>query len=302
MKTVAIVTVNFNTAEDTKDFLKSLEHVKTPGFHVQTIVVDNGSKEAFHLSEKKENVTVIRLDENTGFTGGYNRGIREALENNVDYVLAINNDTILDPHMIEELVKVYEIQEKAGIVVPKIYFAKGHEFHKDRYSKEELGKVFWYAGGYFDWANIQSVHRGVDEVDTGQYDSVEEVGFITGCCMLISREVLEKAGMFDERFFLYYEDGDLCMRVKNAGYKLYYAPKAVLQHVNASSSGGAGSSLQDYFITRNQMLFGMRYAPLKSKLALFRQSMRYLASGRPMQKKAIKDYYLGNFGKGSFFD
>lgn len=301
MKTIAVVTVNFNTEKDTKDFVASLKHVKTSGFTLKTIIVDNGSKEPLNLTEKNEQTKLIRLDENTGFTGGYNRGIYEALRINADYVLIINNDTILDPLMIEELLKVYESRDRVGIVVPKIYFAKGHEFHKSRYTKEELGNVFWYAGGYFDWANIQSVHRGVDEVDKGQYDTTEETEFITGCCMLIKREVLENVGMFDERFFLYYEDGDLCMRIKHAGYKLYYAPKAVLQHVNASSSGGAGNSLQDYFITRNQMLFGLSYAPLKSKVALLRQSLRYLKNGRPMQKKAIRDYYQRNFGKGSFF-
>jgi GT2 family glycosyltransferase len=301
MKHIAVVTVNYNTAEDTKNFLKSLENSKIPGFSLQTIIVDNGSKESLHLS-KKENITVIRLDENTGFTGGYNRGIREALDEGADYILVINNDTILDQFMIEELLKVYDLHEDAGIIAPKIYFAKGHEFHKDRYTKEELGKVIWYAGGYVDWANIQSVHRGVDEVDHGQYNSTQETDFITGCCMLIKKEVFEKVGTFDERFFLYYEDGDLCQRVKRAGYKLYYAPKAILQHINASSSGGAGNSLQDYFITRNQMLFGMTYAPLKSKFALLRQSMRLFTSGRPMQKKAIKDYFAKKFGKGSFFD
>jgi GT2 family glycosyltransferase len=301
MKTVAIVTVNFNTAQDTHLFLKSLERVKIFGFQLLTIIVDNGSKEPFQLTEKKDNSILIRIDDNTGFTGGYNRGINEALQKKADYILAINNDTILDPSMIEELLAVYETHDNVGIVVPKIYFAKGHEFHKDRYNKDELGKVFWYAGGYFDWANIQSVHRGVDEVDHGQYDKTEETGFITGCCMLIKREVLEKVGMFDERYFLYYEDADLCCRVKDAGYKLYYAPKAVLQHVNASSSGGAGNILQDYFITRNQMLFGMSHAPFRSKFALLRQSMRLLNAGRPMQKKAIKDYYLQKFGKGSFF-
>jgi GT2 family glycosyltransferase len=302
MKTIAIVTVNFNTAYDTNMFLKSLDHVKTSGFNLFTIIVDNGSKEHFHLQENKDDVILIRIDDNTGFTGGYNRGIQEALQRNADYVLAINNDTILDPAMIEELLTVYETHDKVGIVVPKIYFAKGHEFHKDRYRQDELGKVFWYAGGYFDWANIQSVHRGVDEVDYGQYDKTEETGFITGCCMLIKREVLEKVGMFDEHFFLYYEDADLCCRVIRAGYKLYYAPKAILQHINASSSGGAGNILQDYFITRNQMLFGMRYAPLKSKFALLRQSIRLLSTGRPMQKKALQDYYKRNFGKGSFFE
>jgi GT2 family glycosyltransferase len=300
MKKITIVTVNFNTTKDTKNFLQSVNHLETHGFILETIVVDNGSQEILTL-EDGENVRLIRLETNTGFTGGYNQGLKVALENGTDYVLIVNNDTLLDPSLITNLFNALEADTKAGTAIPKIYFAKGHEFHKDRYQKNELGKIFWYAGGYFDWANIKSVHRGVDEVDHGQYDTTEETAFATGCCLLIKREVLEKVGLFDEKFFLYYEDADLSMRVTNAGYTIKYVPKAFMYHLNASSSGGAGNALQDYFITRNQMLFGMRYAPLFSKLALIRQSFRLLQSGRPNQKKAIKDYYARKFGEGTFF-
>jgi len=167
-----------------------------------------------------------------------------------------------------------------------------------------LGKVFWYAGGVIDWANVKSVHRGVDEVDHGQYDENKEIEFATGCCMMIKREVLEKVGLFDKRYFLYYEDADLSVRIKKAGFSIYYAPKAFLYHLNASSSGGAGrgNELQDYFLTRNQMFFGMKYAPIRSKIALIRQSLRLLSNGRREQKKAIQDFYLGRLGKGSFFE
>ena len=119
--------------------------------------------------------------------------------------------------------------------------------------------------------------------------------------MLFKREVLEKVGLFDEKYFLYYEDADLSERIKKAGYKIYYVPTAILYHMNASSSGGPGNNLHDYFLTRNQMLFGFSYAPLKSKIALVRQSIRFLFSGRPYQKLAIKDFYLGNFKEGSYF-
>jgi GT2 family glycosyltransferase len=117
--------------------------------------------------------------------------------------------------------------------------------------------------------------------------------------MLIKSEVLEKVGLFDDKYFLYYEDADLDIRIKNAGYDIYYVPKAVLKHVNASSSGGAGNRLQDYLLTR--MLFGMRYAPFKSKIALIKQSIKLLLGGRSEQKRAIRDFYLGRWGKGSFF-
>jgi GT2 family glycosyltransferase len=299
MKHIAVVTVNYNTASDTNAFLESLKKIHVTDFSLEIFIVDNGSTEKFAFSEKEnKNTTLISLPQNLGFSEGYNVGIKAALKDKADAVMIVNNDTLLDPDLISNLEKVLYSDNKIGLTVPKIYFAKGHEFHKDRYTKDELGKVFWYAGGLMDWDNVQSVHRGVDEVDHGQYNTTEITDFASGCCMLIKREVFERVGMFDNRYFLYYEDADFCERIKHARYDLYYVPEAFLYHVNASSSGGAGNTLQDYYITRNQMLFGMTYAPLRAKIALFRQSIRLLRQGRPNQKKAIKDYYLRKFGKG----
>lgn len=303
MKKISVVTINFNTAHETKEFLASVKKIKTTDFIVEAIVVDNGSKDVLTLTkEEKKGVTLIRSEVNTGFTGGNNIGLREALKRNADFVLVINNDTLLDTRLITNLLSVLESNPKIGVTVPKIYFAKGHEFHKDRYRKDQLGKVFWYAGGFTDWAHVNGIHRGVDEVDQGQYENPESITFATGCCMLIKREVLGKVGLFDEKYFLYYEDADFTQRVLKAGYKIYYVPSAVLIHINAGSSGGAGSALQDYFMTRNQMLFGMAYAPIRTKIALLRQSIRLLFNGRPNQKKAIHDYYVGKFGKGTYFN
>ncbi len=120
--------------------------------------------------------------------------------------------------------------------------------------------------------------------------------------MMIKREVIEKVGLFDNRYFLYYEDADLTERIKKAGYEIYYVPDAILYHENAGSSEGVGSGLHDYFLTRNKMLFGMKYARYRTKLALIRESLQLLLMGRKYQKAGIKDYYLGNLGKGSFFD
>ncbi len=303
MKKVVIVTVNYNTEKDTLDLIESINKIRKDDFLIEVVVVDNGSKDKFALpKEYEKDILLIKSEINKGFSGGYNIGIKKALEKKADYVLIVNNDTIMDPLMVKNLLKVLESDAKIGAVTPKIYFAKGHEFHKDRYTKEELGRVFWYAGGYMDWKNVQSIHRGVDEVDNGQYDKTEKTDFASGCCILFKIEVLDKVGLFDDKYFLYYEDADLNERIKKAGYKIYYVPPAVLVHVNASSSGGAGSLLQDYFITRNQMLFGMKYAPLRAKIALIRQSLKLLQSGRPNQKKAIKDFYLGRFNKGSYFN
>lgn len=304
MKKVFAVTINFNKEEVTFAWLDSMQKLKTPDFTLEIVIVDNASTKPFALNKerKKENVHLIRSEENTGFTGGNNIGMQYALDHGAEYILIINNDTIADPSLLKNLLAVLDSHQKIGVVAPKIYFAKGNEFHKEKYKKDELGKVFWYAGGYTDWANVKSVHRGVDEVDRGQYDLIEKTDFVSGCCMLVKREVLENVGLFEKRGFMYYEDAILCEQIKRAGYELWYVPTAMLWHINAASSGGSGNQLQDYFITRNQMLFGMLYAPLRTKIALVRQSIRYLLHGRPKQKQGIRDYYLGKFGKGTYFN
>ncbi len=314
MKTVSIIILNFNGTKDTLECLESIQKLQVIGYKLQVIVVDNGSRpeDDRPLAEKLKiqsaswriNFQFIKNKENLGFSGGNNVGIRYALDKGADYVVILNNDTVLDKNLIIELLKVAESDKKIGIVVPKIYFAKGQEFHKDRYAASDKGKVIWYAGGIMDWPNVMGIHRGVDEVDHGQYERLEKTEFATGCCMIVKKEVIEKigppAGGFDEKYFLYYEDADFSMRVKHAGYTIMYAPKAVIWHLNAGSVGGSGSSLQDYYTTRNRMLFGLRFAPLRSKIALFRESIRLFVTGRKWQRVGIRDFYCSRFGKGSF--
>jgi hypothetical protein len=204
------------------------------------------------------------------------------------------------PDFLVELVKAAETDEKIGVVGGKIYFEKGYEFHKERYSKQERGKVIWYAGGQVDWQNVYASHRGVDEVDRGQYDKAEETDYVNGCLMLIKRKVLEKVGLIDSKYYLYFEENDFCQRVKKAGFKLFYAPKATIWHLNAGSSG-VGSSLHDYFLTRNRLLFGFRWASWRTKLALLKESLRLLWRGRHWQKIGVRDFYLGRLGKGSWY-
>ncbi len=302
MKKIVIATINFNSEKETHDCLKSLKKLDTKDLDVKILVVDNASVTPFTLTpeEEKSGVHVIYTNTNEGFTGGSNVGMQYGLDTDADFVMLINNDTTVNQYLLQELLKPFEKNSKVGLVVPKIYFAKGHEYHLEKYKKEELGKVFWFAGGYVDWKNVFTRHRGVDEVDEGQYDKEEHITFATGCCMLFSRKALEKVGKFDERYYLYFEDGDISQRFLKAGFSIIYNPKAILWHITAASGGGSGSPLHDYYLTRNRMLFGMQYAPLRSKVALIRESIRLLLIGRPWQKKGIQDFYTGNFGKGSY--
>lgn len=302
MKKIFAVTINFNNEKITMDWLRSMEKIEHQGFDFELVIIDNASIKKFTAPKNaRKNVHVIESQENTGFSGGNNIGIKYALEHGADYVLIINNDTIADPHLVKNLLEVLESDDKIGITTPKIYFEKGREFHKDWYTKNDLGKVIWFAGGHIDWDNIKSVHRGVNEVDHGQFDNCEKTDFASGCCILIKKEVFQKVGLFDDRCFMYFEDAIFCESAKKSGYELWYVPSAKLWHLNAASSGGSGNDLQDYFITRNQMLFGFLFAPLRSKIALILQSARFLFNGRTMQKKGILDFYLRRFGKGTYF-
>jgi GT2 family glycosyltransferase len=300
MKKVAIIILHYKEANLTRQCLVSLKKLTQKNLKVQTIVVVNNPQENLsHLARKFPQVRFLETGQNLGFAEGNNVGMRQALESKPDYLLILNNDTLVAPDFLIQLIKVAERKKKSGLLVPKIYFAPGFEFHQERYKKKELGKVIWFAGGTLDWANIATHHRGVDEVDQGQYDKTQETEFITGCSMLIKRHVLEKIGLFDPRYFLYYEDADLCLRAQKAGFKLLFVPRARIWHQVAASSE-IGGSLHDYFLVRNQLLFGLKHAPWRSKLALLKQSLRFLFFGRPWQKRGVVDFYLGKFGQGSW--
>lgn len=302
-KKIFALTLNFNNSDVTLNFLNSLKTLNTEGLELAVVIIDNSTKEKIRIKESDFsdlNLKIIDPLKNTGFAGGNNIAIKNALQNGADYLLIINNDVVVEKNLLVELIKTADADAKIGMVAPKIYFAKGFEFHKDRYKSKDLGKVLWYAGGKIDWQNMLCSHRGVDEVDKGQYEKTEETEFTTGCCMLVKKEVFQKIGFFDEKYFLYFEDADLSQRANKAGFKIVYQPKAILWHENAGSVGGSGSNIQDYFITRNRMLFGFKYASPRTKLALLKESLIILLKGRPNQKKGIRDFYLQRFGRGIY--
>lgn len=299
MPKVFIIVLNFNGREDTLECLESLAKLRVKDYELKTVVVDNGSTDgSVEAIRKFKEASLIENKNNLGFAEGNNVGIRFALDEGANFILVLNNDTVVDKNLVVELLKAARVHKKAGILGPKIYFASGFEYHQSRYKEKDLGKVIWCAGGKIDWANLLFSHRGVDEVDAGQYDEAEETDFVSGCAMLVRREVFERVGLFEKKYFAYLEDTDLCLRAKKEGFQLLYVPTAFLWHKVARTSGGIGSPIHDYYLTRNRLLFGWRYASLRTKLALFRESLRLLLAGRE-KRRAVLDFYLGRWGKGS---
>ncbi len=286
MTKIAICTVNWNNKKDTEEFLASLSQLDTKGLSIKTFVVSNQNL-------PKGNFELLYRQKNRGSAGGYNDGIRAGLAWGADFFLLVNNDIVVkSANLLSELVATAKSHPKIGAISPKILFAPGFEFYKDRYSPKQRGHVIWYAGGQFDWNNVLAIHQGIDKIDTGQYDTVGETGFVSGSAMLVARGVVEQKILWDEELFAYLDDNDFQERLLRVGFSLWYDGTVSVYH-KVNRTAGTGSSLSDYYLTRNRLIFGMRYTPLRTKVALLREAARLLVSGRPMQKRGVIDFFRG---------
>ncbi|MCK5084504.1 MAG: glycosyltransferase family 2 protein [Candidatus Pacebacteria bacterium] len=254
-KEVYIIVLNWNGKEDTLECLESLEKINYSNYKI--VVVDNGSEDDSVSETKKQfpKVKIIENKKNLGFAGGNNVGIKYAINSGARYVLLINNDTMVEENFLSELVEVGESDEKVGVLGSKIYFHS----EPDR---------IWFAGGKVSWLKNKGTHIGLDQIDNGQYDKIKETDYLTGCCLLIKREVIEKIGVLEEDYFLYYEDTDFSLRAKNANYKIVYVPKSKIYH-KISRSTKPGSSDYIYYHTRNGLVMARRTGSLLSKIILY---------------------------------
>jgi len=302
---VTIIILTTNALRMTKEQLKDVAELNTEGINAECLIVDNGSGDGTEEALKNYGLPnmkyrFLETGANLGFAGGNNVGIKDALGRGADYVILMNNDLILSKDLIQKLVNFMDENTDVGVTSPKMYFAKGYEFHKDRYKESELGNVIWYAGGVIDRNNAYSAHRGVDEVDHGQYDKVAETDYANGACAMIRREVFEKVGYLDSSLFLYWEDADFSERAKRAGFKVMYYPGTCLWHKVSASTGGSGSPTNDYFLTRNRLYFAKRYLSPRTKFAVWRDTLKIAFKGRAWQKKGAVDAIFGVKGMGAW--
>ena len=211
---------------------------------MEVIVVDNASKEdeASIISERFPQVKVIRSQQNIGFAGGNNMGIKEAKGK---YILMINNDTYFKKFNIDALIERLETSDKIGIVCPKLRFAWDNN-------------PIQFAG-YTPLTNITVRNQaiGFGEKDYGQYDKAHPTPYAHGAAMLIKREAIEKVGLMPECYFLYYEELDWSMMFTRAGYEIWYDPACTVYH-KESQTTGQNSPLRTYYITRNRLLLVKR--------------------------------------------
>ncbi len=253
---IYIILLNWNNASDTLECLKSLENISYP--KIKILLIDNGSSDdspkkiqewidACHL---KERIEFIRLKDNLGFAGGNNVGIKYALENNADYVLLLNNDTIVTEDFLSKLIDTASKYPQTGVVGCKIHCWPA----KDK---------IWFNGGFINrWIGFCGHQRD-------NFIGEREVDFITGCCMLIPSRVLKQTGGFDERFFLISEDADLCWRIRNQGRKLIVNSEAVIYHKISQTLGGKYAPKTQYYWHRNRMLLFSKFLSPVEKLFFY---------------------------------
>jgi len=299
MKHATVILVNWKGTDDTLACIGTLKKIIIPSdYHFEIIVVDNasGGNAVERIKKAYPDITVLEQKENLGFAGGNNVGIRYALKNKSDFVWLLNNDTEVDKHAFVGLLEVFDSSD-VGVAGSKLYFYKGFEFHRNRYKDEDRGHVIWHVGGQVDWANMYASHRGVDEVDSGRYEDSISVPFVSGCSFMISREVISDIGLLDEQYFMYYEDFDYCMKAGIKGYLVTYAPKSIVWHKNSGSTGRPGNTLHEYYLTRNRLVIGFRYAPFRTKLALCREAIKQMFQSTPIRRRAVIDAIVGRMGK-----
>ena len=293
---VFIIVLQYNHSEETLKCLDSLRELTYPNYRV--ITVDNAS-EAKHANRtrlyieqyfgQRQQFVFIGNAENLGYGAGNNTGIEYALKNNADCVLILNNDTTVEPNLIEKLILTAQSDDRIGIVQAAI---------------NENGTVI-YAGGPVQWFNPYGLHSSQKSDSAVLPPSY----YAIGAAMLITKEVIEKLGAIDEKYFLYYEDADYSFRVHKAGYKIAVTKDSLVRHNVSASTVSMGLPLRLYYNYRNMLRFANKYAPFHIRLILpiwvfftiLKQRIKLLIGKQPEKSrailKALYDYRHRNFGK-----
>jgi hypothetical protein len=233
------------------------------------VVIDNGSKgnDAKIIKGKfGDFVYIIEEEKNLGFAGGCNVGIRWALHSGANYILLLNNDTVVDPDFLIELVNVAQNNAEIGIVGPKVYYY-------------EQPKRIFNAGGKVNFFTGRTLFVGHGETNDRRFDNIEEVDFVVGCALLIKEGTIRRIGLLNEKYFAYYEETEWCTKARKAGFKVVHVSKAKIWH---KSPKARTSESEKYYLTRNRFLFVKRNS---SSLQFIVFNVYFLASDLILQMR-----------------
>lgn len=285
---IYIILVNYNNYEDTLECVKSLKNCTYKNYNI--IVVDNASNNASinELRKYKNEYILIEAKENLGFSAGNNVGIKFAINHGADYILLINNDTVVDKGFLEPLISVVESDSEIGIMSGQIYYY-------------DYSNLLWFDGGYINSWKGQAYHKNIKKENDSSLPILEEVDFLTGCFMFMPVKVIESVGGLDEDYFLYYEDTDFCSKVRKHGYKLILNRSSKIYH-KISKSTSENSDLYLYYNTRNRLIFVQRNIDNVNEYISYMYILisiiyKWIKYRNVFLFKGLKDFLQGKRGK-----
>ena len=225
---IKILILNWNGKHLLKHCLDSVSAIDYPNYSV--MVIDNGSTDnsVKMVKENFSEVELLELENNNGFAGGYNRCFTRLKDEYSGFILLLNNDTEVDPDILNSFIQAKEKYGDNNLYGGKIFY-------------QETPNLIWYAGGNVNLKRAKISHRGIRQNDLAEFSKPLQTDYITGCCLFTSMEVINQLNGFDERFNMYGEDVELCLRAKKEGINCYYWPDAKLFHHVSASLGGAFS-------------------------------------------------------------
>jgi GT2 family glycosyltransferase len=280
---VYAVTVNWQRPDDTLECLASLYTQDYP--QLKVLVVDNGSQDGSveRFRERYPQAEILALPENLGFAGGYNRGIQTALERGAQFVFILNNDATVAPEAVRLLVECH--RPDIGLLAPLIFYTSAPDH-------------VWSAGGQISRWTLEKDDRWTNRSDWQTWPATIEQDFVTGCAVLFPRTTLLQVGTFDEAYHMYYEDMDLCYRVRLSGRRILLISAAHAWHKVATSSGGRDSPQERYWMARSSVMFFRKHArglqkaiiPIYRSLSAVKTTLKLLIQGRTA---SISAYWRG---------
>jgi hypothetical protein len=281
---IIVVVLNWNGRQDTLDCLESLKGVDYPNWNV--LVVDNGSEDGSveAIRNGHPGISIIEIERNLGFAGGNNRGIQEALRRDAEFVLVLNNDTIVASDLLEKLARSASEHPGAAALGATIYYLADPT-------------RLWYAGARWRRDKAEFEHIGQDNVESGmELAQVRETEYVCGCAMFLRASALRRVGLFDPTFFLLFEETDWCFRARQSGYRCLVVPDAKVWHKVSRSFGGRDSPLYEYFYIRNSLLWAKRYLGREDRLRVWYRTFMGAAEPWSDLAETIVGLVRGNGG------
>jgi GT2 family glycosyltransferase len=281
---VYVVMLTWNQRDDTLECLASLYQMTYQSFRI--VLVDNastdGTREA--VLARFPQVETLSNSTNHGFAAAANQGIAHALQHGADYVLLLNNDTVVEKSAVEQLVRCAE-DNAVGMVIPKIYY-------------HSQPQTIWSVGAELNRWTLEPKGEARGSPDDGQWEKVIERDFVTGCALLMKRRLIDEIGALDEGFFRYYDDTDMSLRARKAGFKILLVPEAKVWHKVARASGGVYTSPERYWMAHGSVHFFRKHVRgwrwlivLPYRLAsAMKMSIRLMAG---LRFAALRAYWAG---------